>query len=63
MANITQTMKNVRSKLREILGNQIVEESFFTCDHDTKQIVSNKKIGSYHFIFDLYGNLIKKHKD
>ncbi len=64
MALPHQTLNRIRSKIRSILGeNTKIEESFFTYDRDTKQIVSNKKIENWHFIFDLDGNLIKQHQD
>jgi len=63
MANVQQTMNKIRSKIRDIVGNEIVEERFFTWDRDTQQIVSNQKIGGRHFIFDYEGNLIKTHDD
>lgn len=63
MANTQQTMNKIRSKLRSIVGNEVVEDNFFTWDRDTQQIVSNKKISGYHFIFDYDGNIIKQHTD
>ena len=62
MAVPWQVMNRIRSKVREIAGED-VDESFFTFDRSTNQIVSNKKIGGYHFIFDADGNLIKHHRD
>jgi len=63
MANTQQTMNKIRSQIRAIVGNEVIEESFFTWDRDTQQIVSNRKIDGWHFIFDYQGNLIKKHQD
>ena len=58
-----QAMNKIRSKVREVVGRDNVDESFFTYDRSTGQIVSNKKIDGYHFIFDTDGNLIKQHRD
>ncbi|MFH1010719.1 MAG: hypothetical protein V1784_05735 [bacterium] len=62
MAVPWQVMNQIRSELRKVVDEE-VDESFFTYDRDTGQIVSNRKIGGYHFIFDASGNLIKKHRD
>lgn len=44
-------------------GEEItIEEKFFTLDRDSNQIVSNITFKKWHFIFDLEGNLIKKHQ-
>jgi len=59
-----QTMNKIRSKLREILGEEIIDaETFFTYNRDSDEIVSNRKINGYHFIFNSEGTLIKYHRD
>lgn len=58
MAVPWQAMNRIRSKVRQIVGKD-VDDSFFTFDRSTNQIVSNEKIGGRHFIFDANGNLIK----
>ena len=82
MAVPWQVMNKIRSELRERLGwksdqgkkhdtgeDVFIDETFFTFDRDTQQIVSNRKFrdentGEYfHLIFDSMGNLIKKHRD
>lgn len=63
MSQLSQAMTKIRKKIRDTVGVSNVSESFFTHDRDTNQIVSNQKIGSYHFIFDMDGNLIKQHND
>lgn len=55
-------MNKIRSKVRDIVGEE-VDESFFTFDYDSGEIVSNQKIGGYHFIFNSDGELIKQHQD
>ena len=62
MAVPWQVMNRIRSALRQVTDEE-VDESFFTYDRDTGQIVSNRKIGGYHFIFDADGNLIKRHRE
>lgn len=62
MAVPWQIMNKIRSKVREVVG-QNVDDNFFTYDRSSSQIVSNQKIGGYHFIFDSDGNLIKYHRD
>jgi len=57
-----QVMNRIRSELRKVVDEE-VDESFFTFDRDSGQIVSNRKIGGYHFIFDGEGNLIKQHRE
>lgn len=63
MANIPQTMKIIRKKVKSIAGIEI-EDHFFTLDRSTQQIVSNREINGWHFIYDLNGNEIesKRHK-
>lgn len=63
MANIPQTMKIIRKKVKAISGIEM-EDHFFTFDRDTQQIVSNREINGGCFIFDLHGNEIesKRHK-
>lgn len=59
-----QAMNRIRSKVRDIVRDSVdVDDSFFTYDYDTHQIVSNRKIGGHHFIFDSDGNLIEDHVD
>jgi hypothetical protein len=59
-----QTMNKIRSKVREIVGRDIVDiETFFTLHRDTQEIVCNKKIDGHHFIFDINGDLIKDHPE
>lgn len=62
MAVPWQIMNKIRSKVRDIVGEE-VDESFFTFDYDSGEIVSNQKIGGYHFIFNSDGELIKQHQD
>jgi len=61
MAVPWQAMTNIRRALRRIVGNDTVDESYFTFDRDTQQIVSNTYLFGYHWIFDSDGNLIKYH--
>lgn len=61
MAVPWQVMNRIRSELRKVVDEE-VDESYFTYDRDTGQIVSNREIGGYHFIFDVDGNLIKQHR-
>jgi hypothetical protein len=63
MSQLSQAMTKIRKKVREIVGRDNVDESFFTHDRDTNQIVSNQKIDGVHFIFDGDGDLIKSHRD
>ncbi|MCK5019100.1 MAG: hypothetical protein KAS32_18715 [Candidatus Peribacteraceae bacterium] len=63
MSQLSQAMTKIRKKVREVVGHDNVDESFFTHDRDTNQIVSNSKIDGVHFIFDVDGNLIKSHRD
>jgi|GEM_PF-1610851 len=59
-----QAMNRIRSKVRQIVRDEVtVDDSFFTFDHDTNHIVSNRKIDGHHFIFDADGNLIEDHPD
>lgn len=60
---IHQVMNKIRSHVRRAVGDTVLDESFFTYDYDTQQIVSNQKIQGYHFIFDYDGNLIKHHRE
>lgn len=65
MANTQQTMKKIRSKIRRVVGDDVeLEDHFFTFDRQTQQIVTNRVIGGWHFIFDLEGNEIeeKRHR-
>lgn len=62
MAVPWQVMNRIRAKVRKIVRED-VDESFFTYDRGSGEIVSNQKIGGYHFIFDAEGNLIKQHQD
>jgi len=45
------------------LDDKLLSEDFYTWDYDTQQIVTNRRLDGWHFIFDLDGNLIKSHKD
>lgn len=64
MANPQQTLNKVRSHVRRVVGDSVeIEDYFFTFDRDSQQIVTNRKIGGWHFIFDLEGNEIKRHED
>lgn len=63
MSQLSQAMTKIRAKVREIVGRANVDESFFTHDRDSNQIVSNRKIDGVHFIFDIDGNLIETHRD
>ena len=63
MANLQQTLNRVRSKIRKVVGDVADKDTFFTFDRDSKNIVTNQKIDGYHYIFNLDGDLIKKHRD
>lgn len=66
MAIPHQVLNKIRHKIRGVVGNQVeIEDYFFSFDRDTGQIVSNRKIGGWHFIFDLEGNELeyKRHQD
>lgn len=64
MSNTQQTLNKVRSKIRRVVGDNIqLEDYFFTFDRDSQRIVTNRKIGGWHFIFNLEGDLIKQHQD
>jgi hypothetical protein len=63
MSKVSQAMNKIRKKVREVVGKENVDESFFTFDRDSGRIVSNRKIMGHHFIFDQDGELIKYHYD
>ena len=65
MANTQQTLNKVHRKVRSVVGDSVeIEDHFFTFDRSTQQIVTNREIGGWHFIFDLEGNEIeeKRHR-
>lgn len=64
MANTQQTLKKIRNRIKKVVGDDVeIEDYFFTFDRDSQNIVTNRKIGGWHFIFDLEGNEIKRHQD
>ena len=54
---IARVMHKIRSQIRHCT-DALVDESFFTWDRDTQQIVSNREIDGWHFVFDMDGNEI-----
>ncbi len=45
------------------VDDQLMDDRFYTYDYDNGQIVTNFKTQGVHYIFDLEGNLLKKHTD
>lgn len=57
-------MNKIRSKVREVVGRDVVDiETFFAFTNSCQQITTHRKIDGYHFVFDSDGNLIDKHCD
>ena len=63
MANIQQTLKKVRARVKAITGIE-TDDYYYTFDRETQKIVTNREIDGWHFIFDLDGNELvhKRHR-